>query len=173
MPPPSLDHLTTPIRNRRLLVEPSTGTGQTAAPTGLVERLVMEGVELKKILVVALTNAATDELKTGIRSRLREVLSGLRNPALSCSAEAAAFRDHFADEPDAAARIEQALLEVDEASVFTIHGFCQRVLQQSAFESGAPFEPEFTDESEELLGRAGADFLSRRTRSEERRGGSE
>ena len=167
MPPPSFDHLTTPIGNRRILVEASAGTGKTFALTGLVVRLVMEGVELKKILVVTFTNAATDELKTRIRSRLREVLSGLRNPALSCSADAAAFRDHFADEPDAAARIEQALLEVDEASVFTIHGFCQRVLQQSAFESGAPFEPEFTDESEELLDRAVADFLSRRTYDDE------
>src|SRR5690625_4180339 len=163
MPPPSFDHLTTPIGNRRILVEASAGTGKTFALTGLVVRLVMEGVELKKILVVTFTNAATDELKTRIRSRLREVLSGLRNPALSCSADAAAFRDHFAVEPDAAARIEQALLEVDEASVFTIHGFCQRVLQQSAFESGAPFEPEFTDESEELLDRAVADFWSRHT----------
>src|SRR5690625_3639257 len=163
MPTPSFHHLTTPIGNRRVLVEASAGTGKTFALTGLVVRLVMEGVELKKILVVTFTNAATDELKTRIRSRLREVLSALRNPDLPCSGDAAAFRELFADEPEATSRIEQALLDVDEASVFTIHGFCQRVLQQSAFESGAPFEPEFTDEAEELLDRAVADFWSRHT----------
>src|SRR5690625_7674946 len=98
MPPPSFDHLTTPIGNRRILVEASAGTGKTFALTGLVVRLVMEGVELKKILVVTFTNAATDELKTRIRSRLREVLSALRNPDLPCSGDAAAFRELFADE---------------------------------------------------------------------------
>jgi len=29
---------------------------------------------------------------------------------------------------------------MDEAAIFTIHGFCQRVLQENAFDSGAPFE---------------------------------
>ena len=49
MPTPSFHHLTTPIGNRRILVEASAGTGKTFALTGLVVRLVMEGVELKKI----------------------------------------------------------------------------------------------------------------------------
>lgn len=166
MTPPSFHYLTTPLGNRRLLVEASAGTGKTFALTGLVVRLVMEGVDLKKILVVTFTNAATAELKTRIRSRLREVLSALRDPDAPCSGDAEAFRNHFADDPDAASRIEKALLGVDEASVFTIHGFCQRVLQLSAFESGASFEATFTEQSDELFDRAVADFWSRYTHSD-------
>ena len=37
---------------------------------------------------------------------------------------------------------------MDEAAVFTIHGFCQRMLRQNAFESGAPLKPGIlTDDS--------------------------
>ena len=38
---------------------------------------------------------------------------------------------------------------MDEAAIFTIHGFCQRMLTQNAFESGSRFQNEFiTDESQ-------------------------
>ena len=163
MSTPSFDYLTTPIGNRRILVEASAGTGKTFALTGLVVRLVLEGVELKKILVVTFTNAATAELKTRIRLRLREVLAAFRHPHDTSAGDAGTFLKHFRDQPDARRRLEAALLDIDEASVFTIHGFCQRVLQQSAFESGAPFEAELTEDADDLFDRAVADFLSLHT----------
>ena len=43
----------------------------------------------------------------------------------------------------AARRLLAAERQMDEAAVFTIHGFCQRMLRQNAFESGAPLKPKF------------------------------
>lgn len=162
MTTPSFDFLKTPVDERQLLVEASAGTGKTFALTGLVSRLVMEGAELNKILVVTFTNAATDELKTRIRQRLREDLTALRTSG-STSPDPQAPLLRFAGEREAEQRLEKALLNVDEASVFTIHGFCQRVLQQSAFESGSPFEPVFAEDAGDLFDRAVADFLARYT----------
>ena len=34
----------------------------------------------------------------------------------------------------------------DEAAIFTIHGFCQRALQDAAFEAGGDFDSELTAE---------------------------
>ncbi len=39
----------------------------------------------------------------------------------------------------------RALSEFDEAAIFTIHGFCQRTLQENAFESGMPFDAELVE----------------------------
>jgi exodeoxyribonuclease V beta subunit len=163
-PTPAFNFVSTHIRDGQLLVEASAGTGKTFALTGVVVRLVLEGVDLRKILVVTFTNAATDELKTRIRKRLRETLSLFEsNPEPSAPDDKDGFFAAFGADENSVVRLRKALLDVDEASVFTIHGFCQRVLQQSAFESGAPFEPEFVENADDLLERAVADFLSRRT----------
>ena len=167
MTAPSFDYLTTPLTNRQLLVEASAGTGKTFALTGLVVRLVLEGVELKQILFVTFTNAATAELKTRIRSRLREVLDAFHKPHGVHSSDAMEFVEQFGQDPASLKKLEEALLGVDEASIFTIHGFCQRVLQQSAFESGSPFEAKFVENADELFDRAVADFFSRNTHEDE------
>ena len=39
----------------------------------------------------------------------------------------------------------------DEAAIFTIHGFCQRALQDSAFEAGGDFDAELTQDDREVL----------------------
>jgi len=44
-------------------------------------------------------------------------------------------------------RLELALLDMDLAPVFTIHGFCQRMLQEQALESGQLFDFELTTDA--------------------------
>src|SRR5690606_14873725 len=39
------------------------------------------------------------------------------------------------------ARLHQAVLEIDLAAIFTIHGFCARALREHALESGQGFDP--------------------------------
>jgi len=50
---------------------------------------------------------------------------------------------------------------MDEAAVFTIHGFCQRMLSLNAFESGMLFEQQLIEDESELRHRACADFWRR------------
>ena len=53
---------------------------------------------------------------------------------------------------------------MDEAAVFTIHGFCQRMLRQNAFESGAPLKPNF-DRRQPAPAAGGERLLARRVLS--------
>lgn len=46
--------------------------------------------------------------------------------------------------------LRRALREFDEAAIFTIHGFCQRTLQENAFESGLAFDAELVESAEPL-----------------------
>ncbi len=129
-----LDPLTIPLSGRRLL-EASAGTGKTWTLALLFLRLVLErrlGVD--RILVVTFTRAATSELRDRIRARVREALDALDSTtddpqlaALLARVEPGVARQLLAD----------ALTQMDEAAICTIHGFCQRILQEHAFESGA------------------------------------
>ncbi|PWG74886.1 hypothetical protein DF186_15570, partial [Enterococcus hirae] len=55
-----------------------------------------------------------------------------------------------------------ALTRMDEAAIYTIHGFCQRMLQEHAFESGAPFAMEFLESEQLLRKRIMEDFWRKR-----------
>lgn len=128
------------------LVEANAGTGKTYAISELYLRLILEaGLSPAEILVVTYTRAATQELRERIRKMIREVL-------------AAISRDHpvpTAIEPLVKSQVDkgrfinllsQALTELDEAAIFTIHGFCQRLLQENAFETGSLFNVELITE---------------------------
>ena len=62
----------------------------------------------------------------------------------------------------AARRLEGAMHDIDRANVFTIHGFCQRVLADLAFESGLSFGYEVGGEGGEAVAAAVRDFWRRR-----------
>jgi exodeoxyribonuclease V beta subunit len=134
----------------RSLIEASAGTGKTWTLTALYARLLLEQqLSVGQILVVTYTTAATAELRERIRTRLAELL------ALYEGGESG---DDFLNElhrrhPGEAAR-RRLLLAVhgfDEAAIFTIHGFCQRALQDSAFEAGGDFDAELTQDDREVL----------------------
>ncbi len=60
------------------LIEASAGTGKTYTICNLYCRFVMQGEEVKNILLVTFTNAATDELKHRIRQRLKDTYQILK-----------------------------------------------------------------------------------------------
>jgi exodeoxyribonuclease V beta subunit len=133
------------------LVEASAGTGKTFTLATLATRLVVErGLRVGQVLAVTFTEAATQELRKRIRERLLLALKLLDAPeAKDEEAEVALTRDilraHRArsGESDAALRrrLREATMEVDLAAIFTIHGFCARVLREHALESGQGFDP--------------------------------
>ncbi|VAX10867.1 Exodeoxyribonuclease V beta chain [hydrothermal vent metagenome] len=140
------------------LIEASAGTGKTYTITGLYVRLVLEqGYGVENILVVTFTNAATAELRDRIRSRLVAVLQAFE----AGGGDNDYCRELFArcaDHDQAIRRLRYAVLGFDQAAIFTIHGFCQRVLTDSAFESGMPFESELLVEQGDLLQEIVDDF---------------
>ncbi len=145
----SLDPLTLPLQGQ-LLIEASAGTGKTYTIALLFLRLLLEEkFTVDKILVVTFTRAATEELRTRIRQRIRDGLDVLEGRS-SDSVLDKLLTNSMDDKQRAIQTLTDALTLMDEAAIFTIHGFCQRMLQEHAFESGAPFEMEFL-ESEQLL----------------------
>ena len=143
------------------LIEASAGTGKTWTITGLYLRLVLEaGLSVDQILVVTYTKAATGELRDRVRRRLTEALAAL-NSGETSDALLQTLIARLPGRAVALQRINRALTGFDEAAIFTIHGFCQRVLGDSAFESGQPFALELVADETELLQSIADDFWRR------------
>lgn len=127
------------------LIEASAGTGKTYTITNLYLRHIIEGRNPAEILVVTFTNAATEELRGRIRSRIHDALQLLSLQAQSSdeflSSLLALWQKLDAEvQQRQIKRLQLALRCMDEAAIFTIHGFCQRALTDHALSSGQPFD---------------------------------
>ena len=129
------------------LIEASAGTGKTFTLATLATRLVIErGLRVGQILAVTFTEAATQELRERLRRRLTLAAGIAAGAAIDeTDAESALTRAMIQAQlqhEDAAvlrARLQRAAYEIDLAAVFTIHGFCARVLSEHALQTGQSF----------------------------------
>ena len=128
------------------LIEASAGTGKTYALAMLVLRFVVErDIAIDKILVVTFTKAATEELKDRVRSRLADAKKALAGHTANIDGTISDWLTQLELAPELIhQRLALALLDIDQAGIFTIHGFCQRVLREHALESGQVFDAELT-----------------------------
>ncbi len=131
------------------LIEASAGTGKTYNITRLYLRLILEkGLTVEQILVMTFTKDATEEIRGRIGELLRESLNQWNQLI-----EQDEFYQHISttvSENVAKARLKQALLYLDEASIMTLHGFCKRVLSQYAFNSGLSFNLDMDTSGKDL-----------------------
>lgn len=142
------------------LIEASAGTGKTHTISALYARLIVEtdlGVE--QILVLTFTRAATAELRQRVRQRLASLQAALSGS--DGDEFARELLPRLADPALAQRRVKQALAAFDLAGIFTIHGFCQRVLNDLAFTAGAPFEMEVIEDESELYAEIARDYWRR------------
>ncbi|GAU08195.1 exodeoxyribonuclease V subunit beta [Desulfoplanes formicivorans] len=144
------------------LIEASAGTGKTYAIAALYLRLLLEqGLRVQQILVVTYTRAATAELRERIRGRIRDALLLLQTGEESREPVVRDLlgRVRAAGETDLAVnRLTLALQEFDEAAVCTIHGFCQRILTENAFESQETFDAEILTDQSALVNGIAEDY---------------
>lgn len=157
------------------LIEASAGTGKTYTITTLYLRLLLglgqpdepvDGLSVEQILVVTFTEAATEEIRDRVRNRLvdakqaiffRDVQSEQYRP----DPVLAELLTQLPDPELAYRRLDAAIKMMDEACIFTIHGFCQRMLKFHAFESGSLFDNQFILDEKEYLHAAIKDFWRR------------
>ena len=132
----------------RYLIEASAGTGKTYTIAYLILRLILKGVPVRKILVTTFSKAAADELKTRILTILSRKLRKLEPKKKSGSPpEQDLFG--FAEKRKERFLLQLAISSIDEMTVSTIHGFCQKMLREYALRSGNGFETELVpDEAE-------------------------
>jgi exodeoxyribonuclease V beta subunit len=135
------------------LIEASAGTGKTYAIASLYLRLLLEKELLpEQILVVTYTEAATQELRSRIRSRIREALEVMEGGDTKDAFLVALYEKAAVSGLKKVRDIlERALGAFDTASIFTIHGFCLRALQDNAFESGSLYDTELVTDQSDLL----------------------
>ena len=142
------------------LIEASAGTGKTYTIAALFLRLIVEkDLAPDKILVVTFTRAAVEEL----RARLYRVLQDARECFLRRDFPAADFIRIIRKDPaqtleEKLGRVTRALRDFDECAVFTIHGFCQRMLLENVFSGATRYDTELISDQAELLLEALRDF---------------
>lgn len=145
-------------KSPRLIIEASAGTGKTFTIVGLYVRLLIEeNLNVDEILVVTFTKKATAELRERILERLRACLTSLKNGEPGEDPFLKELHAWVDDQKEATERIRNAIHDFDDSQVFTIHGFCQKVLKEEALISGTSFEMEL-DQSDTLLHQAAEDF---------------
>ncbi|WP_215396043.1 exodeoxyribonuclease V subunit beta [Rheinheimera oceanensis] len=176
----ALDALSFPLTGSRL-IEASAGTGKTYTLAALYLRLVLghgraapqggnanTGAGFSRpllppeILVVTFTRAATAELRDRIRSRLVEAAAAFRSGGAEDQFLAGLLAEYQPQQFAAcASRLSSAAEWMDEAAVFTIHGWCQRMLAEHAFDSGMSFGETLSDDNQQLLHTLACDYWRR------------
>lgn len=140
------------------LIEASAGTGKTYTIASLFLRLLLEKkIPVESILVVTYTVPATDELKTRIRDKLRQARDDF---VLGSSDDEfiAWLMEIVGNGAQAVGILDDALARFDETSISTIHGFCQRMLKEMAFETASPFETELVADQADMVASVAEDF---------------
>lgn len=151
------DVATTPLSCGFTLIEASAGTGKTTAITAILLRLILEeGVPLEKILATTYTELATAELRGRIRAILHQAVAALSGRETNSIANEISAR---AESGAARHRLQAALTMLDNAAIYTIHGFCARVLRDRAFEMGELFQTEVIAEQSDILREVAQDFI--------------
>jgi len=166
-----LNPITLPL-NQISLIEASAGTGKTYTIGSLYLRLLLKAGEnnfsrplnVEEILVVTFTDMATEELKKKIRERITDAIDKLT--VFAETQDKSAFKnDGFLtalsqdlDIFEAIHRLKLAEQNMDLAAIYTIHGFCRRMLMQYAFHSGIHFNLELIKDQSDLLVRFANEF---------------
>jgi exodeoxyribonuclease V beta subunit len=154
-----LNPLSFPLHGSRL-IEASAGTGKTWTIAALYVRLVLghggsaayqRPLLPADILVMTFTRAATRELSNRVRERLVEAAAYFRGQSAKADPYLDALLESYPGDTErqqGAHRLMLAAETMDEAAIFTIDAWCQRMLREHAFDSGSLFDEELvTDES--------------------------
>jgi exodeoxyribonuclease V beta subunit len=150
------------------LIEASAGTGKTHTIADLYLRHILAGRQTSQILIVTYTNAATEELRGRIRKRLYDALNLFNQSSTDTDELFQLLLEQWQDLDEVArtlqlVRLQLALRSMDEASISTIHSFCQRSLQENALSGNQLFDSDMLTSDDQLWEAAIKDWWRRRT----------
>lgn len=167
----SLNFHTLPLHGR-ILIEASAGTGKTYSISHIVLRLILEEqpqlqrpeLSIKDILVVTFTKAATKELRERIRRLLHEAKDFLEQKITdhtNVDENLQLLVNNALDKLPKERliyRLTHAILHIDEAPVFTIHGLCERLIRQHSLVLKTPVNLALLENDTEFLQKITDDF---------------
>ncbi|WMY94787.1 MAG: exodeoxyribonuclease V subunit beta [Arsenophonus sp.] len=157
-----------PLYGQRL-IEASAGTGKTYTIALLYLRLLLKigkknaflkRLNVKEILVLTFTEAATNELRARIRHNIYQMRMACMRNGLGFSKESIykILLVSIVDKNIAAKWLLSAEHQMDEAAIYTIHGFCKSILSYNALESRMLFRQSIIKNESVLQRQACADF---------------
>lgn len=118
-------------RNKNLLVAAAAGSGKTAVLVERIIKMVLDGyLDVDKMLVVTFTNAAAQEMRSRIHSKIFE-------------------RMNIETDSNKLLRLERQSILLSGASIMTFHAYCLSVLRRNF--SKIDFDPKFREASEQEL----------------------
>ncbi|MDH5654940.1 MAG: UvrD-helicase domain-containing protein, partial [Spirochaetia bacterium] len=146
------------------LIEASAGTGKTFNLSRIFLRLLLEKqLKISEILVVTFTISAASELRERIYMLLTlslEIFSGIESGNVTLAdlqeqfkidlQHAEILNRSLKKRKQCIHLLEDALRNFEDASVFTIHGFCSRLLNEHAFEAGLSYDFEVIRDSSRI-----------------------
>jgi exodeoxyribonuclease V beta subunit len=140
------------------LLEASAGTGKTFSIEHIFVRLLLEqNMQVEQILTVTFTRAAVRELRARIRSNLEKAAHFLSER----EAPWEYLQPHLGSQK-ALQVLQDAIAAFDQCQIFTIHGFCYRMLREFAYEAQTGFSipnPEGDRQAPDRLHQGLKDFL--------------
>ena len=167
--------------NQAYVIEASAGTGKTWTIERLYIKALLEAtnpdnqqilLSIENILVVTFTNDATDELKQRISEQIQVTINQIiylhrqleeynkpetnsdifLNYLLQRQADGFDFRKDLT-------LLTRALQNFDQAAIYTIHGFCNRILQDYQFECQTPANFELLASKSQVINELVRDFM--------------
>ncbi|SPN73855.1 Exodeoxyribonuclease V beta chain,exonuclease V subunit beta,Superfamily I DNA and RNA helicases,exodeoxyribonuclease V, beta subunit,UvrD/REP helicase [Chlamydia serpentis] len=116
----------------KFFLEASAGTGKTFTIEQIILRALIEGslTHIEHVLAITFTNASTNELKMRIKDNLSHSLKQLKEALNSQTVSLPRYLNINSNVKQIYMKIRNALSTLDQMSLFTIHGFCNFVLEQ-------------------------------------------
>jgi exodeoxyribonuclease V beta subunit len=126
-----------PLPDATVLLQASAGTGKTHAIAALATRYLAEGrVAVESLAVISFSRVASDELRTRVRTRLRDSAAVLADAACGRPRAELDETDRLlcaAPPSELAARAQRlraAISGLDAAGIMTIHQFCEAMFSE-------------------------------------------
>lgn len=158
--------------HRNYLLEASAGTGKTFSIENIVVRLLIgeEAIPIENILVVTFTRIATRDLRLRIRSNIEKAMAYLKSDTIDGADYLNFIKEQGEQQVEKALKkLSQSLFYFDQAQIFTIHGFCARMLRSFMFEGEISAHIDTIESGEGLqktISRVIKDYLRTELRSE-------
>lgn len=167
--------LVAPLPSGTTVLEASAGTGKTYAIAALAARFLAEGrAGVDDLLLVTFSRAATAELRSRVRERVRGSADALRahlagGPEPIDEVDAHLCSGTDADLAERLRRLERAFVHFDRATIMTTHEFCHGMIRGLGVLASQEPQSHLVEDLTGLTDEVGADVYLRRYAHDARR----
>ncbi|WP_425619598.1 exodeoxyribonuclease V subunit beta [Buchnera aphidicola] len=148
------------------LIEASAGTGKTFTIILLYLRCLLgigdvqnqKKLRIHEILVLTFTNAAKEELYIRLKKTINNLYLSCVNNTDTNDPICKLFLKKIKDMNEAVSILKKAKNNIHEAAIYTIHSFCQKILQSNNFYINYVFQDKIIDKEDNLYIKTTEDF---------------